>query len=816
MSSSWIFKTRQMSEAGKEILIREALVTHMRSVRDRQFLASIIGDPRPLEDILSFFASFYLYHYQGLRLLSTGDVETLEIEKAETISREERRQLELEIRQLLGDYQRQEIYSTRLVCEFNIECCEIASKTPPGGPEFMRQVSQLVVKYLSRFPRDYSPNISVDFLGEVTGWADEWRKELYFKASGLKESPMSLREEVLREHEHEVIEISVLKRLIRRLTGRVEYLRESLTASTLSPSALDDIARAVAELFSQMRSSLLAFRLANELRLTMIELLEREIDVPTSIDGLERRFSDCAAESLVRCVEPDPEIIYDLLGHFMKIEPRQIRTTFMEIGLSNLAEFVHALQTVQPVSPTQTPDATQQRTREELEEIERSLKLLEKLEDTLERQVKGPLRARGLRSSELDKITVEFLAKDRRSLLGIEKQVFDELQKKTRIPTPAEIEQLLRLREQVRSGGLSGLGFVSSTEMTQKRRLSELAAAIRLDLVWHFMLSILVNVTRVIETYIRSKQDLLRGKALLKSIYSDAYSDLQHLQEEILIDLASMRINEMKCVHPDLDAKTICAWFHARLSSNDMQTARSELEMTPSPVFEGVAETPLAVEELTFDNYAIAYDIMHRFLRRERETMLTKEQVTLETRLAEKRAIESKKSSLDVSTFIYTKAHTVFRAISRVGTKGLEWDEDDTAKCSNLLSFHVLTNRGRPVCQVCGAMPPDGVCPSHGKANMAPANDIDSLSVFVMRAMSDIKSGLIGSGAKPITWDEARSIVQRELSNLRQRGKITSKTNLRALLPGEISHIIGPALSSTIGAYFNESLQYAARRASIA
>ena len=109
MSSSWILKTRQMSEAGKEILLREALATHMRSARDRQMFATILQDPRPLEDLLSFFASYYLYHYSGIRLLTFDEAQELTIEEKDAMALEERRQLELELRELLSVKQREEI-----------------------------------------------------------------------------------------------------------------------------------------------------------------------------------------------------------------------------------------------------------------------------------------------------------------------------------------------------------------------------------------------------------------------------------------------------------------------------------------------------------------------------------------------------------------------------------------------------------------------------------------------------------------------------------------------------------------------------------
>jgi hypothetical protein len=67
-----------------------------------------------------------------------------------------------------------------------------------------------------------------------------------------------------------------------------------------------------------------------------------------------------------------------------------------------------------------------------------------------------------------------------------------------------------------------------------------------------------------------------------------------------------------------------------------------------------------------------------------------------------------------------------------------------------------------------------------------------------------------------MTWDKAKSTIDREIGILKRKGKLTSKTNLKELLPGEINYIIGPALSAVIGKYFNESLVYAARRADIA
>jgi hypothetical protein len=376
----------------------------------------------------------------------------------------------------------------------------------------------------------------------------------------------------------------------------------------------------------------------------------------------------------------------------------------------------------------------------------------------------------------------------------------------------------MEIREQVQSGALSNLGISSARDFSQQRIEEETTASIRLDIVWHFTTSILTNLTRVVESYIRSKQDLLRVKALLKSIYEDTDTSLQFLREEILIDLSSMRIYEMKIVHPELDATTICTWMHARLSSKDMMAAGKDLETTTSPVFDGIIDKSLDMNSLEFDNYAIAFDIMQRFLKQERLEKIAKEEYAFEAKEKETRAIESKKVGIDVLMYLHNKAATVFRAIGRVGTKGLEWSQSDTTKCSNLLAYYIKNNRGRLICTACGAVTKDGNCPQHKTSFIKEANDTENLSIFIMRALFELKEGLIGAGkgTEPMPWDKAKSTIDREISILKRKGKLTSKTNLKELLPGELNYIVGPALSAVIGKYFNESLVYAARRADIA
>lgn len=816
MSSSWLLKTRQMKEPGKSILRRQSLATHMRSTRDRQLLADAIEEPLPLEDLFSIFAGFYLYNYSGIRLLSFDEAEELTIERKDELSREERRHLELEVHRLLGNKQSEEIDVARILSEFTIAFCKAIGEKTPEDPDVIENGVKLLKDYLSKIPNDYSTNHDIDFINQATGWASIWRDELYVKASGLKETALTLRDEVLREHDEEIVESIVLKRGIQEILGKSEYLTAHLVELEIPDAIWKNIATTMAKNFYSSEGGLEVIIKAHEIRLSVLEIVEEELESPITIEEYENRIGTEIARHLGEVLTSQPNISFSLISNLIGLTSDEIQSVLRTRGISDGAELGNGLLTHTSEVEISAEEEGSQLSREELEELERSLKRLKKLEHTLEKPVKGMLRSRGLRSLELDKVKIDFLTKKRSELIGIETQVLQELEKKVKVPSPDEMKLLLEMQDRISEGALGSMGVTSVTDMTQQRRQSETIGSLKLDIAWYFTINLLNNLTRVVETYIRSKQDMLRTKALLKSIYENTESELQFLREEILIDLMADRIYEMKIVHPELDAAAICYWMHARLSNKDMPTAGEELTSTFSPVFEGILNTPLQTKNLEYDNYAIAFDIMHRFLKQQRSQMLEKEELALEAERKEQKLAESKKKSLDVLAWIYTKSHTVFRAIGRVGTKGLEWNANDDVKCANLLAYYVQMNRGRQICSICGSAPAEGKCSDHGKGNMTTGRDTENLAIFVMRSISDVKSGLIGPTAEPMTYSEARSIVQREINILKRRGKLTKKSNLNELLTGEINYIVGPAIAHVIGRYFNESLEYAARRADLA
>jgi hypothetical protein len=803
-----------MSEAGKEILLREALASHMRNTRDRQLVADLLKQRLPLEDIVSFFAAFYLTNYQDVRLKGLDAAEDIPGEQKDRATTESRRLLEMEIRRLLGNKQREELDVARLVSEFMVEFCDEVAKPDSSDGQTVKDVVSLVQSYLNRIPKDYSANHDIDFINGVTGWGPTWRDQVYEKASGLKESSLTLREELLKEREPEIPETAVLLRCISNVLEQTTYLQGRLIAQDVAENKWEDIARAVIQQVAKAGQGQHSLRSAHQLRLEAIDAIEREFETPTSLEEFENRVADFLAKRLAEEIAANPNDAYGLLGYLLGLNPNDIRAALRPKGIASPSDLISGFSAFAGGEPEGV--GSSRADRSDLEDVDRSLRTLDKIEQTLEKSVKGMLRSRGLRSTELDKISIQLLTKDRNSLIGIEIVVLEQLKKTVRVPPPQEIARLIKLREDVQKGALTSVGVSSGSQVSRDLKQDETIRLLRLDIVWHLMIGLFTNLARVAETYIRSKQDILRIRTLLKSIYEKTESELQVYREEILFDFAVARVQEIKSVYPELDTLSLWAWFHARLSGKDMESAKSELSTSPSPVFQDVAIAPLGIGGLRTDNYAVAFDVMTRFLSREGRVKQAREEVAIESKLEEQKTIESKRKELDVLTFIYTKAHTVFRAIGRTGTQGLEWTPNDSAKCANLLGLYVRTNRTRPICTVCGSTTKEGACPTHGTEMVSPSTDLDNLAVFVMQAMYEVKAGLVGPSAEPMTWDKAKAIVQRETNSLKLKGKLSRKTNLKQLLPGEIDNIVGPAMAAVVGQYFNESLQYAARRANLA
>ena len=347
---SWVLKTRQGSEAGKEILLREALASHMRSTRDRQLFAELLRETQPIEDVFSFFASFYLHSYQGVRLLNATDAPELTTEGTDDLAHEERRQLELEIRQIYGNNLRQEIDTARVTSELVIRLCNELGGKDSSSAELKDSIISIVKEYLKKIPSEYTSNHDIDLILEVTGWSQKWREELYAKASGLKESSLSLRDELLREHPSEVPETTVLKTGLQKILGRTEYAKGRLGDPLVPATSWNMIVEAITERFCKKPSDLEGVKNAHKIRVELLEVIEEDYDTPTTIDDFERRLSERVAGSVTSILASNPAIILNTLSHLCNISEDDLRAQLRRKGIDDPSVITSGLQALSGIS----------------------------------------------------------------------------------------------------------------------------------------------------------------------------------------------------------------------------------------------------------------------------------------------------------------------------------------------------------------------------------------------------------------------------------------------------------------------------------
>ena len=338
MSSSWIIKTRQMSEAGKEIILREALATHLRSTRDRQIFNELLPGPRPLDEIFAAYASFYLQSYQGVRLHTIEDTQNLSIEDQEKVGQETRVKLENEVRHILGTKQREEVAVGKILSQFIIRFCDEIGNRNPADDETLARTEDLIKEFLGKIPSEFSQNHDIDLLNQISEYDVKLRADLYAKASGLKETAMSLREEVLREHDAEVIEITVLKEGLKRIWGEPKYANAHIAESMLYPATMSDIAKDVAARYCGPADDLASIKSAHKIRLNFLTAVEEQLTGSTTLDEFEGKLVNKLSEDVAAAIEVNPKGAFELLSHLLQIPSTDISAALRRKGLSDPAD----------------------------------------------------------------------------------------------------------------------------------------------------------------------------------------------------------------------------------------------------------------------------------------------------------------------------------------------------------------------------------------------------------------------------------------------------------------------------------------------
>ncbi len=803
MSMVNVIRTRQMREAGKELILIEALPIHIRSSRDRRNLVQFVGSEKfTLNDALLDFAAMYLYHFQGVRLFDISEAQ-LNAEEQQKKIEEEKELLRSEIRYLVNNYHIDEIKLAIDEIKILLDIIRVLKSTHAQN-EQMAKIEEILENYLTENANKYPGFLIVDLIGYITGWAKKYRSQLYQKASSLKETSLSLKQEMLRRHEEDVIEIYTFIEVFNRLKFEESMLQDPLTWDKFT-NVKDDILKSIVEHLERSQYSLDVLEGMYSIKLGIISKVAEYIDKEINFDNIDSLFSRVSRENLLHVFETLHDKTIDAIAALFDISKSEVMMDLRRSGISTASQL---FETLKSSGSAQGEVSIELDFVDDLDVLQRDLRHLAKIRQSLEKKVKPRLLARGLRGDALMQIHIDFLLKPREKLFGIENQVLSELSKIVTIPPPDKLKDMLEIEKKV-TESLNKLGFSSISELQSAMTSSKVGNKIVLDISYMAISDFLRHLSRVIEVYLKARKDLERVKSVIKWIFEDTISELQPAREEVLTDALNNTTYEFKVVLPYLSALDIASFIWARFSSQSIKSAKEDLMTTPSPVFSGVIDLPLAIDKLDYHNYAIGYDISHRYILQEFKRKTIREDLWLARAEEEKRRLEEKRKRVDILSWIDSRAISVFRA-GRRGVAGLEWTQRDTQKASNLLAYFLINRRGIKMCKECGKTITGDYCPIHGPASVVVANDYENLVYFMSRALTSIRTHL-SQKEQSVSMSEARTIVDRELSRLRQSGRLSSKTNIEELLPGEIEQIVGPAMASLIGKYFNESLNYIRR-----
>ena len=110
---------------------------------------------------------------------------------------------------------------------------------------------------------------------DITGNGVKWRNDIYVKASGLKESSLSLRDELLRPHGEEVAEITVLKNGIEDTVGSIRLLDTRTLTEEFPGARWEHLANSVITRLLDTELNIKAIRIAYQMKVATLDTLEQ-------------------------------------------------------------------------------------------------------------------------------------------------------------------------------------------------------------------------------------------------------------------------------------------------------------------------------------------------------------------------------------------------------------------------------------------------------------------------------------------------------------------------------------------------------------
>ncbi len=794
-SISGVQRRETASEGARLFITTELLTSRLRRELDKEKIIEMVQlinknkKIGKIEDFLIATGVVHLFHYVGLRTQAEMSDTLLTFDAEKVYDKTQKEHLFNELKDIIQDLvvKEIEIYEKELNLEIQLVKNTIeknASKDPFKNQTYEENNKKLMHKTLISLFRRYPAQYFYDFIGKIYDLADKKREEILIKASQLKATSLEIEQELKREYEDnekfiELITFNYLKQEINakwELKGHVKQLE---TQKVLLNKMESDILKKLIDELPFSKIGLKAKLAALELKLEIIEYIKSIYDIEKSLEEIEEEIGKKIKFSLLKQALDGPQFFLNFLSEYLNQPFDEILEFLKKYQVNSVPAFCQALTV--PIEPIKNKLDQLYISDRELSQLSESGSLVRV--KTFFESYKGTKNEESLIS-----LTIERLVEEKNSNTDyILKLIFDEFK-----ISRERLKELLEIDKKLKDEILLPFQIDGINQLRLTISLEEILKGLEKDLFYSIFKNFLHFFSRIIELYDKVKKDkeiiLIAFKRISELKSSEKW--IQVKLEDLIIEKIKRRQSEIQELLLKTDPLYINSFIFARLSNESIEKRKKDLNLTKSPIYQGILPISLKYENLPPISYATAYDLLMRIemeyfeKKKEKEKKIAQKE---ETKKAEKTL-----QDVDTYSWIEKRISMAMMRIGKVDPTTLYWNENDSEKLSKMILLHTQVKEGNKICSTCGKYI-DNSCEKHPNASTLSGTVIENVASFYKFSTQKFKD---------IEYSRTLEIVNEEaLEILKKRGK----TDVNALVEGEIQDL-GKVMGEKLGKLMNKSL----------
>lgn len=778
------------------------IASHFRRESDKKKIYELCNQETTLKELLIASSAVHAFHYLGVHTINTLESGNISLENADLLEKREKKEIFEEISELLNDSIDLEINLMNLendILEFIIQKIMNISEefSKKNIDELREDLENQILEILHNYP-----NVCFfDFVGDLSGLAEEIKSEIIQRSSKLRMISQEIEESLTEEiKENEYIELALTNGIHERMKKdfEIENLKDLVMETVPMRKLLTKIINNLLNLFPTSKRALDVFVDAIHFKKTLYSEFKEYNSTKTDYEIFEYEISKKIQEKIRELSKnkTSHEIIYFLEGLTEK-NFAEILEIFTRFGITDISAFLNLLHI-------------------DKDRFFSTLKLygIEKMEiKKLSSPIDNPLTKAESALLKLKEKIPEIENKTIKDFIDNpqpgDNKILSEIEKEIQM-SPEDLIKLFKKKRLIDQKIIKPLDIANYSSLVLLFEHQNILDNISREIFFAFFSKISRQISRILESYIKIKQDQSIYLLGLKKISSTNENWVKVKIEELIIERLMKRQRELAIVfNAERDPFLVNGFMLARFLNTKLNDAAEMLKKEPSVVYFGVKPLTLPMDLISPVSYCIAFDLLERYKVSQERRLLHVESIAIKenAKIEEKKA-EIKKAQQD-STFnwIDRKISSSIMRVSSLNPSLLYWTEKDNSMCSDNIKLHSELQNVM-LCATCYNLFDNESCPEHPE-NCRSATSIDLFTHYYYFALNRIKE--LWQKTKVPTFDELRlevnDITKEVIANrLKTDPSTINEAEIQSrILEGDrweiankISGIIGQKLDKTL------------------